>query len=102
MDTFVVLQIGQITMLAMVAALVFNALCKRFWLAALFAVVGAGGVYTLGCIIYMEVIIPEGLSYWANLSYRGILRMLVLGFVVAVVPALLVICGLRKIRFEQF
>jgi len=101
MDTFLVLQIVLITMLSIVAALVFNMLCKSFWLAALFAAVVTGGVYTLGCMIYMEVITPEGLSYWDARSFGDIPRMFVLGFVVAVAPALLAVHWLRIAKSKR-
>lgn len=105
MESLLFSQIGQITIisiLGIVAALVCNTRCKRLSLAALFAAVVAGVVYTLGsiifCIIYIKVkgLPTEGLSSWAIFNFRDIiLRMFVPGFVVAVVPVLLVTLWLR-------
>ena len=82
-------------------ALVFDTLCKRFWLTVLLAAVVTGGVYTLGCVIYMMVITSEWLTYWHARAYGDIPRMFVLGYVIAVVPALLAVLWLRIAKSKK-
>ncbi len=81
-------------MLSIVIALVFNT-PKRFWFAALLASVVTGGIYTLGCIIYMVIITPEGMSYWDARALGDMFRMFVFGFVIALAPTSLLLLWLR-------
>ena len=101
MEAFIIFQIVIIAMLSFVVALVFNEQCKRFWLTVLLAAVVTGGVYTLGCVIYMMVITSEWLTYWHARAYGDIPRMFVLGFVIAVVPALLAVFWLRIAKSKK-
>lgn len=87
--------------LSIVAALAFNALCKRSWLAALSAAVVTGGVYTLACIIYMQAITLEGFAYWDARIFGDMPRMFVLGFAVALVPVSFVVLWLRIAKSKR-
>lgn len=94
-----VYQIAIIILLSIVTAFLFNIRRKHLWTTVLFAALGTGGAYAIGCVIYLLIIAPEGVGYWnilgSFLKFSGIWRMFVPGFVLALVPTFLTVFGLR-------